>query len=33
MSELRQPQTDQVWMIELRGIEPIMQEERHGSPF
>ncbi len=33
MSELLQSQTDQVWMIELHGIEPIEEEERHGSPF
>ena len=25
--------TDQVWAIELRGIEPVADSERHGEPF
>lgn len=27
------PASDQVWSIELNGINPITDEERHGSPF
>ncbi|HAT44420.1 MAG TPA: allantoin permease, partial [Ktedonobacter sp.] len=27
------PASDQVWSIELNGINPIADEERHGSPF
>lgn len=32
----RQPseiQADEVWAIELRGIEPVADSERHGTPF
>lgn len=28
-----QPETDRVWAIELHGIEPIDEQERHGRPF
>lgn len=28
-----QPTSDQVWSIELNGINPIKDEERHGKPF
>ncbi len=28
-----QPEADQVWSIELHGIDPISDNERHGSPF
>ena len=31
MSE--QPASDRVWAVELRGIEPIADQERHGTPF
>ncbi len=34
MSERQlQPATDRVWAIELHGIEPVEDQERHGSPF
>src|SRR5579859_7236387 len=29
----QQPETDRVWAIELHGIEPIEERERHGQPF
>src|ERR1700740_2168241 len=28
-----QPEADRVWAIELHGIEPIADQERHGTPF
>src|SRR5258708_4035872 len=28
-----QPEADRVWAIELHGIEPIGEQERHGRPF
>jgi len=28
-----QPESDRVWAIELHGIEPIADQERHGTPF
>src|SRR5258708_27022179 len=27
------PEVDRVWSIELHGIEPIEDQERHGTPF
>lgn len=33
MSKTQQPESDRVWSIELNGINPIKQEERHGRPF
>lgn len=33
MSKLQQPESDQVWSVELHGIEPISDQERHGRPF
>lgn len=33
MSEASHPLTDQVWSIELHGIDAISDEERHGTPF
>lgn len=33
MSEVSQPLADQVWSIELHGIDAISDEERHGTPF
>jgi nucleobase:cation symporter-1, NCS1 family len=30
---IEQQQADQVWAIELHGIEPIADRERHGRPF
>ncbi len=32
-SEQRRPAEDQVWSVELHGIEPIKPEDRHGIPF
>jgi purine-cytosine permease-like protein len=29
----QQPQADRAWAIELHGIEPIADKERHGTPF
>jgi purine-cytosine permease-like protein len=29
----RQPEADRTWAIELHGIEPIGDQERHGTPF
>jgi nucleobase:cation symporter-1, NCS1 family len=29
----RQPEADRAWSIELHGIEPIEDQERHGRPF
>jgi purine-cytosine permease-like protein len=29
----QQPEVDRVWAIEMRGIEPIADHERHGRPF
>lgn len=33
MSVQQQPEADRAWAIELHGIDPIKDEERHGSPF
>lgn len=33
MSEVSQPLADRVWSIELHGIDPISDTERHGTPF
>jgi NCS1 family nucleobase:cation symporter-1 len=30
---VQQPEADRAWAIELHGIDPIKDEERHGSPF
>jgi NCS1 family nucleobase:cation symporter-1 len=32
MSAKQQPQGDQVWSIETHGIDPITDDERHGTP-
>lgn len=32
MSSTTQPESDRVWSIELNGINPIDQEQRHGRP-
>src|SRR6266566_2108629 len=32
MSSTTQPESDRVWSIELNGINPIGQEQRHGRP-
>jgi NCS1 family nucleobase:cation symporter-1 len=32
MSSITQPESDRVWSIELNGINPIEQEQRHGRP-
>jgi len=31
--QLSEIQVDEVWAIELRGIEPVADNERHGTPF
>src|SRR5215467_16194987 len=28
-----QRSADQVWAVELQGIEPVLDEDRHGTPF
>src|SRR5579884_1782634 len=33
MSSITQPESDRVWSIEMNGINPIGQEQRHGHPF
>ncbi len=33
MSKTAQPESDRVWSVEMNGINPISQEQRHGSPF
>ncbi|BCL77964.1 allantoin permease [Ktedonobacteria bacterium brp13] len=33
MSETQHPTSDRAWAIEQHGIEPITQEERHGTAF
>ncbi len=33
MQHLQQPATDRPWAIEMHGIEPIAEDERHGTPF
>jgi nucleobase:cation symporter-1, NCS1 family len=33
MSAVQQPESDRVWSVEMNGINPIEQEERHGRPF
>lgn len=33
MSEVSQPPADRAWSIELHGIDPIADTERHGTPF
>jgi nucleobase:cation symporter-1, NCS1 family len=32
MSTVQQPESDRVWSVEMNGINPIGQEERHGRP-
>ncbi len=32
MSTIQQPESDRVWSVEMNGINPIEQEERHGKP-
>ncbi|MDQ2904647.1 MAG: cytosine permease [Chloroflexota bacterium] len=32
MSTIRQPESDRVWSVEMNGINPIDQQERHGRP-
>src|SRR2546429_7419489 len=32
MSTIQQPESDRVWSVEMNGINPIEQEERHGRP-
>ncbi len=32
MSAVQQPEEDQVWSVEMSGIEPIAQQKRHGKP-
>ena len=33
MSTIQQPESDRVWSVEMNGINPIEQGERHGRPF
>src|SRR5712692_8770620 len=33
MSAVQQPESDRVWSVEMNGINPIEQEQRHGKPF
>jgi len=33
MSTVQQPESDRVWSVELNGINPITNDERHGKPF
>jgi len=33
MSAVQQPESDRVWSVEMNGINPIGQEQRHGKPF
>src|SRR2546430_2542887 len=32
MSTIQQPESDRAWSVEMNGINPIEQEERHGRP-
>ncbi len=32
MSTVQQPESDRVWSVEMNGINPIEQQERHGRP-
>ena len=32
MSTVQQPERDRVWSVEMNGINPIEQQERHGRP-
>lgn len=32
-STAQQPESDRVWSVEMHGIDPIDQQERHGKPF
>lgn len=32
MSTVQQPESDQVWSVEMHGIDAIDQQERHGKP-
>ena len=33
MSKTAQPESDRTWSVEMNGINPISQEQRHGTPF
>ncbi|MBE3559947.1 MAG: cytosine permease [Ktedonobacteraceae bacterium] len=33
MSSNQQPEGDRVWSVEMHGIDPIADQERHGTPF
>ena len=32
MSTVQQPESDRTWSVEMHGIDPIEQQERHGKP-
>jgi len=32
MSTVQQPESDRTWSVEMHGIDPIDQQERHGKP-
>lgn len=32
MSTVQQPESDRAWSVEMHGIDPIDQQERHGKP-
>src|SRR5437660_967229 len=33
MRRVQQPESDRTWSVEMNGINPISQEQRHGRPF